>query len=108
MPGVDSEPIEQRLGVAGITTIPIPIEPGNCYLGTVATMRGEPRSLTLSAKVDTRITYDAAAGLTEGAAVAFCSNGSNKVSFDVEVRGSAVAWVLDLWQMGSRPFDEGR
>jgi hypothetical protein len=24
------------------------------------------------------------------------------------VRGSAVAWVLAVWQYGSRPFDEGR
>jgi hypothetical protein len=108
LPGVDSEPIEQRLGVAGITTIPLPIEPGGCYLGTVATMRGEPRSVTLSARVDTRITYDSTAGLAEGAAVAFCSNGTDQATFEIEVRGSAVAWVLDVWHVGSRPFDEGR
>ena len=92
----------------GHHSIAIPIEPGGCYLGTVATMRGEPRSMTLSAKVDTRITYDATAGLADGAAVAFCSSGTDKAAFDVEVRGSAVAWVLDVWRMGSRPFDEGR
>jgi hypothetical protein len=106
--GIESEPIEQRLGVSGVTMIPIPIEPGGCYLGALAAMRGEARAMSLSAKVDTRITYDATAGLTEGAAVAFCSNGSDKAYFDVEVRGSAVAWVLDVWHVGSRPFDEGR
>jgi hypothetical protein len=108
LPGLEGDPIEQRLGVSGITSIPISIEPGGCYLGTVATMRGEARVITLSAKVDTRITHDATAGLAEGAAVAFCSNGTDKAYFDVEARGSAVAWVLDVWRMGSRPFDEGR
>jgi hypothetical protein len=108
MTGVQSDPIEQRLGVAGVTLIPVSIEPGNCYIGTLATMRGEPRSMMLSAKVDTRITYDATAGLAEGAAVAFCSAGADRADFEVEVRGSAIAWVLDLWAMGSGPFDEGR
>jgi hypothetical protein len=108
LPGIEGEPVEQRLGVSGVTSIPISIEPGGCYLSTVAAMRGEPRAITLSAKVDTRITYDATGGLSEGAAVAFCSNGTDKAYFDIEVRGSAVAWVLDVWHMGSRPFDEGR
>jgi uncharacterized protein (DUF885 family) len=27
---------------------------------------------------------------------------------EAEIRGSAVAWVLDVWRLGYRSFDEGR
>jgi hypothetical protein len=108
MPPIDADPIVQRLGVAGITAMAIPIEPGNCYVMALAAMRGDPRSLTLSARVDTRVTFDSSAGILDGSALAFCSSGAEKAYVEAEVRGSAVAWVLAVWQYGSRPFDEGR
>jgi hypothetical protein len=108
MPPVDVDPIEQRLGVAGLTSMAISIEPGNCYTMAIAAIRGDPRSLTLSARVDTRVTFDSSAGVLDGSALAFCSSGSEKAYVEVEVRGSAVAWVFVVWQLGSRPFDEGR
>jgi len=108
MPPVDSDPIAQRLGVAGLTSMAIPIEPGHCYTMAIAAMRGDPRSLTLSARVDTRVTFDSSAGVLDGSALAFCSSGAEKAYVEAEVRGSAVAWVLAVWQLGYRPFDEGR
>jgi hypothetical protein len=108
LPAIEADPVEQRLGVAGVTTVPIAIQPGSCYVATVSTMRGDPRSVALSAKVDTRVAFDANAGLIDSAAVAFCSGGAEKARLEVEVRGSAVAWLLDIWQMGYRPFDEGQ
>ncbi len=74
----------------------------------MGTIRGDPRSVTLTAKVDTRIVFDSNAGLVDGSAVAFCSGGSDKARLETEVRGSAVAWVLDVWRIGYRSFDEGR
>jgi hypothetical protein len=108
MPPIDTEPIEQRLGVAGLTSMAISVEPGNCYAMAIAAMRGDPRSLTLSARVDTRVTFDSSAGVLDGSALAFCSSGAEKAYVETEVRGSAVAWVLAVWQLGSRAFDEGR
>jgi len=108
IPLVEERPIEQRLGVAGVTTIPISVEPGSCYVAALATIRGEPRSITLSARVDTRVAFDSNAGLVDGAAVAFCSAGDDWARIEAEVRGSAVSWVLAAWQLGRRPFDEGR
>jgi hypothetical protein len=108
MPLVEVDPIDQRLGVAGVTSMPIPIDPGSCYVLAIAAMRGDPRSITLSAKVDTRVTFDSSAGVLDGAALAFCSGGAEKAYVETEVRGSAVAWVLAVWQVGFRPFDEGR
>jgi hypothetical protein len=108
MPPVETEPIEHRLGVAGLTSMAISIEPGNCYALALAAMRGDPRSLTLSARVDTRVTFDSSAGVLDGSALAFCSSGAEKAYVEAEVRGSAVAWVLAVWQLGTRPFDEGR
>jgi hypothetical protein len=108
MPSIDADPVAQRLGVAGHTSMAISIEPGNCYVMALAAMRGDPRSLTLSARVDTRVTFDSSAGILDGSALAFCSAGAEKAYVETEVRGSAVAWVLAVWQVGSRPFDEGR
>ena len=108
LPPIDDPPIEQRLGVAGMTSIPVSIEPGSCYVAAVGTIRGDPRSVTLTARVDTRIAFDSNAGLVDGSAVAFCSGGSEQARIETEVRGSAVAWVLDVWRLGYRPFDEGR
>ena len=108
LPAVDTDPIEQRLGVAGLTSMPITVEPGNCYVMAIAAMRGDPRSITMSARVDTRVTFDSTAGILDGSALGFCSAGADKAYVDLEVRGSAVAWVLAVWQLGSRPFDEGR
>jgi len=108
LPPIDDPPIEQRLGVAGMTSMPIPIEPGSCYVAALGTIRGDPRSVTLTAKVDTRIAFDSNAGLVDGSAVAFCSGGSDRARIETEVRGSAVAWVLDVWRLGYRSFDEGR
>jgi len=108
VPPIDERAIEQRLGVAGVTSVPIPIEPGSCYVAAIGTIRGEPRSITLTARVDTRVAFDSNAGLADGAAVAFCSAGDDRAWLEAEVRGSAVAWVLEVWQLGRRPFDEGR
>jgi hypothetical protein len=108
LPPVESDPIEQRLGVAGLTSMAITVEPGNCYVMAIAAMRGDPRSITMSARVDTRVTFDSTAGILDGSALGFCSAGADKAYVDLEVRGSAVAWVLALWQLGTRPFDEGR
>ena len=108
LPPIDRDPIEQRLGAAGITSIPIPVEPGSCYVAAIGTIRGDPRSVTLTAKVDTRTAFDANAGLIDGSAVAFCSAGADEARIESEIRGSAVAWVLAVWRIGSRLSNEGQ
>jgi hypothetical protein len=101
---IESDPVEQRLGVAGLTSFPLFIEPGGCYLAALGVTRGEPRLLALSAKVDSRVAFDSSAGIAEGASVGFCSVDSEVVRFDVEVRGSAASWVLAVFELGSRPM----
>jgi hypothetical protein len=108
LPSLEDGPIDQRLGVAGTTSIPISIEPASCYVAVIGTIRGDPRSVTLTAKVDTRTAFDSNAGLVDGSAVAFCSGGADKARLETEVRGSAVAWVLDVWRLSIRSFDEGQ
>jgi len=108
LPVLGQSPIDERLGVAGVTSMPIAIEPGSCYVAAMGTIRGEPRSVTLTARVDTRTAFDSNAGLVDGSAVAFCSGGSDGARIESEVRGSAVSWVLDIWKLGNRPFDEAR
>ncbi|MET0593584.1 MAG: hypothetical protein ABW133_12850, partial [Polyangiaceae bacterium] len=43
MPVVENDPIDQRLGVAGLTAMSVPIEPGHCYAMALAAIRGDPR-----------------------------------------------------------------
>jgi hypothetical protein len=104
---VEVDPIDQRLGVAGITSCPVLVEPGGCYVAALGTMRGEPRLITLSAKVGTQVAFDSSAGIAEGATVGFCSASSYAARLDVEVRGSAAGWVLDVWKLAVRSIGEG-
>ena len=104
MAPIDADPVEQRLGVAGVTSVPFAVEPGACYLAALGIMRGEPRLISLSARVDTRVAFDSSAGIAEGAAVGFCSLGADAARIDVEVRGSAASWVLALYQVGAQPM----
>ena len=106
IPSTESDPVDQRLGVAGVTSFPITVEPSSCYVAAVATMRGEPRAVVLTARVDTRVAFDANAGLIDNAAVAFCSTSGERVKVEIEVRGNAVAWLFSLWEVGHRSFDE--
>ncbi len=89
-------------------SVPVSVEPGSCYVAAVGTIRGDPRSVTLTAKIDTRTAFDSNAGLVDGSAVAFCSGGSDRARIETEVRGSAIAWVLEGWRLGYRSFDGGR
>lgn len=93
-------PILSSLGVQEVTQIPIAVEPGHCYLAAAALMRGEARVIRLLSRIGDRASHDESADRAESAALAFCAETEDTAVIEVDVRGSAPWWVLELWSMG--------
>lgn len=93
-------PIFESLGVQGITTIPMTVEPGRCYLAAVSILRGESRGIRLTASLGDRTSRDEAVERPEGAAIAFCSESERVARIDIEMRGTSPWWALAVWAMG--------
>ncbi|MEO6600943.1 MAG: hypothetical protein ABIQ16_13775, partial [Polyangiaceae bacterium] len=67
------QPIYSSLGVQGTTTLPLEVEPGVCYSALLVPLRGEVRSLSLSARARAAGEVPRGAADGEGSAVAFCA-----------------------------------
>jgi len=98
-PAPTSPPILEALGALGPTFVPVSLEPGRCYLATVAIARGEPRGLRLAATLGDRFFRDETLDRPEGAALAFCTESEDSVRLDVEARGNGVWWTLALFAL---------
>jgi hypothetical protein len=96
-------PIFETLGVQGPTAVALAIEPERCYLAAMALVRGEARSMRLSALVGDHVTRDDTAERLEGVALSFCAEGGTVAHFDADVRGNAPWWALVVWPMGGAP-----
>ena len=103
MPEPKSAPIFESIGVQGVTSMPIVIEPSTCYLAAVAMIRGESRGVRLAAEVGDRAPHDEVSDRPEGAALAFCSESESHALLEVEMRGGSPWWALALWQVGPGP-----
>jgi hypothetical protein len=93
--------IFESLGVQGATAIPVEIQPGRCYLAALAVIRGEARSIRLSALVGDRVSRDDLNDRAEGAAISFCAEDAAVVRLDADVRGNSTWWSLVVWPMGA-------
>jgi hypothetical protein len=94
-------PSFETLGSAGFTTVPVPTEPGRCYLAALGVLRGAPRGLRLAARLAERSARDEVGDRRDGAAIAFCAEAEEVVTLDVEVRGASPWWTLVVWPMGA-------
>jgi hypothetical protein len=99
-PAPPGEPIFETLGVQGPTAVSLAIEPDRCYLAAMALVRGEARSMRLSALVGDRVARDDTAERPEGVALSFCAQGETVARFDADVRGNAPWWALVVWPLG--------
>ena len=95
-------PVVESLGSSGATMIPVSIEPGQCYFGSVAILRGDPRSMRISATVGDKYVRDDVLDRPEGAGLVFCSGSEESARLEVDVRGNNAFWVFALF-----PFGEG-
>jgi len=86
-------------GGAGMNPLPVPIEPGACYLAVAAVTEGHSRGLGLRVVVGAR---DARAERTtddDAGAVAFCARDQTTARFEVEAHPVRVAWGLALFRV---------
>jgi hypothetical protein len=90
----------QVLGGQGATRVPVPVEPGGCYLAAVALRRGPATATRLSASAGDRTVVDQATSWPYAAAVSFCAKDVERALLTVEVRSSLAWWQLELWRLG--------
>ncbi len=97
-------PVYSSLGVQGTTELPLEVEPDACYSALVVPLRGEVRSLSLSAVALAPSEVPRGDSDTEGSAVAFCAHGARHASLEVTGEGANLAWLLAVWQSGRAPL----
>jgi hypothetical protein len=100
-PSPTEAPIVEVLGAQGITSLPVDVVPGGCYLAAVALVRGEAQAIRLTAAVEGRLAHDDAVDEPEGAALAFCATTARVARLEVHTRGSGPWWALAVWPMGA-------
>jgi hypothetical protein len=94
----------ESVGVQGVTQVPLAVEPGRCYLASVALIRGDARAIRMSATLGDSAPHDEALERPEGAAIAFCAGTERSAVIDVDVRGNGPWWALSVWGMGGAAF----
>ncbi len=99
-------PIYSSLGVAGVTLLPVEVEPGACYLVAVAAIRGEPAGIAIAAEAGNQRSEDNPGPGGTGTAIAFCAGQEQHALIDVEARGVGMVWLLGMWQTGRVPIGE--
>jgi len=99
-PSPTAPSVVESLGSSGATMVPVSIEPGRCYFAAVAVLRGEPRSMRISATVGDRYVRDDVIDRPEGSGIAFCSGSEESARIEVDVRGNNAVWVFALFPFG--------
>ncbi|MET0791541.1 MAG: hypothetical protein ABW061_08480, partial [Polyangiaceae bacterium] len=97
---LDHQPFYRSLGVQGTTVLPLEVEPGVCYSALLVPLRGEVRSLSLSARAHAAGELPRAAADNEGSALSFCAAAARHATLEVSGDGANLAWLLAVWQSG--------
>jgi hypothetical protein len=99
VPEVTDPPLLVARGGPGATQLPVPLEPGACYLVAMALVRGDAGAARLSAAVGRRIVRDQTTSAPQGGAVTFCAGAERDALLTVELRSGFGWWLLGLWQV---------
>jgi hypothetical protein len=94
------DPVVVAQGGSGTTSVPVPIEPGACYLAVVSLVQGVARTVGLRVRVGARQSADERGVDDSGAAAAFCAGERARALAEVEARGSPLlGWGLALYRL---------
>jgi hypothetical protein len=89
-------------GGPGTTRIPIPVEPGACYLVAAPELSGPARSIGLSIRTSDSSAFDDRGRAGSGAISAFCAGTRSLAQIEVTARGSRrVTWGLAVFRVAS-------
>lgn len=95
------EPVLLAQGGSGTTPVPLPVEPGACYLALVSVVQGATRAMGLRVHVGVRDVFDDRGVDENGAVVAFCAGDRAGVRAEVDARGTPLlGWGLALYRVG--------
>ncbi|HLV64833.1 MAG TPA: hypothetical protein VKY73_03440 [Polyangiaceae bacterium] len=103
---VSGSPVDQALGVQGPTLMPVPVEPGACYVGVLAALEGRPLGLALAATPGGLVSHNHGGLDGDGTLVSFCAHSENRALIEADARGSDVIWMFAMWQAGRLPLGE--
>jgi hypothetical protein len=106
IPSPPSPPTYESLGVAGITVLPVELEPGRCYLAAVALLQGSIKLLALNASAGGAASLAHVDSTDTAAVVTFCAGTVQRGRLDVEVHGASPIWIAGLWPVGERRLGE--
>lgn len=99
-PALPPAPIDTWMGVQGETLVPFAVEPGQCYLAVVASVRGDARTLKASVEIGDRAPHDEIADRPEAVQISFCATTEDHASLRVDARGPQPWWVGLVWRLG--------
>jgi hypothetical protein len=91
------QPVYSSLGVAGITELPIEVEPGRCYLAVAAPIQGEMKLMALNAEAGTRRTRAHTDESDVALVASFCVGAVDRAKLEVEAHGIDIVWLAALW-----------
>lgn len=98
---IERAPMSSSLGVRGVTSQRVQLDPTACYLVAVASIRGTVQHLAFGAYVGGRPLQSKGALHGSGASLEFCTQGAGEVELETQATGSGLAWILGVWQLGS-------
>lgn len=96
--GVPARPVREALAVQGDTRVPVPVEPGRCYLAGAAAVEPGLRLLRLDVAGLRGVHRDETFSDTAAALAAFCVEDEEQVTLAVDARGAwitAAVWALE-------------
>jgi hypothetical protein len=97
----DQSVVAESLGIAGLTGVPLELEPDACYVVGVTIYRGHAQGIAAAVAVGSHRAQNHGGPNGKRAALAFCARGEDTAIVEVEAVGSGgLAWHLAVWQSG--------
>ncbi len=101
LPPPPGEPVFLAEGASGASSASTPVEPGACYVAALGTVHGRARGVGLRVRLGGREMQGDRGQSLSATAVAFCAGADASAVFDIDARGSGLAWGLALYRMVS-------
>ncbi len=105
VPSPAAGPVLVALGGAGQTSTFAQIEPGACYVASVALSHGVVRSMRIRARVGENESSEERPPQDGASLVAFCARDRDTAEIDVDARGTSVSWTLALFRVVAAAWD---
>jgi hypothetical protein len=103
-PPIHDPPHQLFAGAAGLTSIPVEVEPSSCYLAAMTVTRGAASGARLTVDEGARRRHDDAVDPQRAASLSFCTRATERsVRFEVDLRAQTAWWGLALWRVGDGP-----